>query len=584
MYTLPFLPNPYPDEILGSWLLRIALHNGRGAWKNYLEETGNRDITGSLFDMFKIETRSCALIKALGYSIDDIVMKHTTLPYWLAFGIPETKKSEELKQQCGSTCSNVSHTILDKIARPGFHRRLGVARTARACSACLDEDLRTFGETYWHRSHQLPNLSMCHKHGNLLQSACPSCGLGFAPIGLKRLQLPKIRCTCGELLKSPNQVEHGLNPIFIKITNFSVAALNSVPASWSADGSRAYMKEWMSESFQLRYGTFLNFLAASYGLSLTQGNNLIHSTDSGGWMYLRGALRFSRAPECCAFFAALDVDFKTVQKDLKARGSEFIENQHSLALRHDRTIPWNVNSAREHLIQFKKNYPKRSVHRCCLAYWYLRLYDVVWLKKIFKIRNSKCPAVKTDRKSITAQLRRNAHLSPAQCRQEIRSTIPGVRCQFRDFDWLQKKLQILKKSRLDSKMINSVKTRACRDEILKQRSLLLQSALNQVLNSDARPVQVTYTLLAKIVGISTRQAQTVFEAFPELGQEMRLAKASIVKRKIEYAIRVLLEQNLPMYITHVLQEAKISDKNQRASIASELPHLIKQSQDRMILR
>lgn len=40
MRHLPYIPVPYPDEILGSWFARLSLHNGEAAWRSLLKAAG----------------------------------------------------------------------------------------------------------------------------------------------------------------------------------------------------------------------------------------------------------------------------------------------------------------------------------------------------------------------------------------------------------------------------------------------------------------------------------------------------------------------------------------------------------------
>jgi len=35
----------------------------------------------------------------------------------------------------------------------------------RVCPLCVKEDRERYGETYWHLSHQLQGIDVCHKHG-----------------------------------------------------------------------------------------------------------------------------------------------------------------------------------------------------------------------------------------------------------------------------------------------------------------------------------------------------------------------------------------------------------------------------------
>lgn len=49
----------------------------------------------------------------------------------------------------------------------------------RYCPSCFLKDERNYGEPYWHRSHQLPSIHICHIHrAQLLDSTVPATGIG----------------------------------------------------------------------------------------------------------------------------------------------------------------------------------------------------------------------------------------------------------------------------------------------------------------------------------------------------------------------------------------------------------------------
>ena len=41
----------------------------------------------------------------------------------------------------------------------------GENRYLRYCPLCVEKDRQLYGESYWHRSHQLTGVSVCSKHG-----------------------------------------------------------------------------------------------------------------------------------------------------------------------------------------------------------------------------------------------------------------------------------------------------------------------------------------------------------------------------------------------------------------------------------
>ncbi len=44
----------------------------------------------------------------------------------------------------------------------------GEQRFIRFCPACVSSDYSRYGEPYWHRSHQIYGINLCHKHGSPL--------------------------------------------------------------------------------------------------------------------------------------------------------------------------------------------------------------------------------------------------------------------------------------------------------------------------------------------------------------------------------------------------------------------------------
>ena len=42
------------------------------------------------------------------------------------------------------------------------------------CPVCAEEDRQKYGETYWHRSHQIRNMQICIKHNCMLESSSVS--------------------------------------------------------------------------------------------------------------------------------------------------------------------------------------------------------------------------------------------------------------------------------------------------------------------------------------------------------------------------------------------------------------------------
>lgn len=87
---------------------------------------------------------------------------HTVLPFATAFS-----EREVWQRAVEGALSDVhGGQALGAVIRSAIH---GLPHR-RFCRACVVDDLRTKGESYWHTSHQLPGSLVCHIHGDTLAS------------------------------------------------------------------------------------------------------------------------------------------------------------------------------------------------------------------------------------------------------------------------------------------------------------------------------------------------------------------------------------------------------------------------------
>lgn len=150
---MPLLPKPYPDEVIGSVI-------ARGTWQCGLPlKVVLQDVFGPLrsYSSFLMGTGFKRLAVLAGTDAEELLMAHTVFPYATAFMPPLLKnrlKSKALSPKLGEDCvssltKNVSHGVLYR----------------RVCPLCVQDEMRTFGESYWHRQHLLPGALVCLRHG-----------------------------------------------------------------------------------------------------------------------------------------------------------------------------------------------------------------------------------------------------------------------------------------------------------------------------------------------------------------------------------------------------------------------------------
>ncbi|WP_432723882.1 TniQ family protein [Jeongeupia wiesaeckerbachi] len=186
----PAHPHPYRDELLSSWLVRVAHANGLKVQTFCAQEFGNDH-------------------QLWNRDIDRLA------PNWLIEAMSE-KTGRPIKRVRETTLLGYEGKLYDKYHPAGqlrwilplqmYHRkRRGFG--LQFCPKCLAEG----AEPYYRRSWRVALYTFCPKHDVMLQDRCPQCGSGIA---FHRLELgrpevieaPSLACcwSCGfDLRESP---------------------------------------------------------------------------------------------------------------------------------------------------------------------------------------------------------------------------------------------------------------------------------------------------------------------------------------------------------------------------------------------
>lgn len=157
-----YFPAIYPDELAYSWFCRYAVHSGYIVHKQVLQDlyckksdTPIKEFIGNL----NPEVREC--INKM-YPLRDFVLNHTMYPQYARF-IPLEQKKEALYKLCYEKC-DVHHLF-------SIPPRCKKEQYLKYCPVCAREDRQRYGETYWHRKHQIRNMGICPKHKCKLQNS-----------------------------------------------------------------------------------------------------------------------------------------------------------------------------------------------------------------------------------------------------------------------------------------------------------------------------------------------------------------------------------------------------------------------------
>ena len=240
---ISYLPELYPDELVYSWFCRLYIHGG------YLTHKA------ALTDLF--EKRSCNPSKEfIGYlnaeakktisnviPINKLVTDHTMFPQYARF-LPSDEKLAALRLLGeGSTDPHRLFTILVRNQSGSFKR---------FCAACIKEDRQKYGETYWHRSHQIRNVNLCPKHKCYLINSSVSIknesAFSFYPA--------QTTVRDADVIYSQNELEHRFTDYCAELVAAPISFQKTTPISsilYKAMKDTPYMKSTGKSRYTKRF-------------------------------------------------------------------------------------------------------------------------------------------------------------------------------------------------------------------------------------------------------------------------------------------------------------------------------------------
>lgn len=152
-----YFPQVYPDELIYSVLARYHLHSGYLYYKD-TEQDLFRSKQGRVDKEFVKQLRP-EIVEQLTKNItmEELLEKHTMYPFYGRFidGNRRNKAFEALMSMEGDFSKLFCVPQLRK----------GEQRYMRYCPLCVRNDRKQYGETYWHRLHQMRNVNLCAVHG-----------------------------------------------------------------------------------------------------------------------------------------------------------------------------------------------------------------------------------------------------------------------------------------------------------------------------------------------------------------------------------------------------------------------------------
>lgn len=151
-----YFPSPYPDELLYSLLSRYYIKSG---YINYI------GVAKELFTQYNVRpdvefinklTPETMSVVTNTLPIEKLILNHTMFPYYGRF-LPKAKKTKAFSLLCEENTKYKNYLALPT-------KNNGKNYFLRYCPICAENDRQIYGETYWHRVHQMIGLKICPIH------------------------------------------------------------------------------------------------------------------------------------------------------------------------------------------------------------------------------------------------------------------------------------------------------------------------------------------------------------------------------------------------------------------------------------
>lgn len=156
-------PSFYPDELVYSLLARYYMRSGYMRYVFVAEDLFQSKTVRPDIEFINTYTEAALRMITRQLSMEKVIEWHTMFPYYGRFLQKErrSKAFDALVKMRGKY-----HDLL-----PMQKRRTETGRCLRYCPVCVQEDRDQYGETYWHRIHQMQGISICPVHGCFLAAS-----------------------------------------------------------------------------------------------------------------------------------------------------------------------------------------------------------------------------------------------------------------------------------------------------------------------------------------------------------------------------------------------------------------------------
>ena len=155
-------PSLYPDELLYSLFARYHAQSGHIAYVFAAEDLFERRTTKPSIEFVDRLKPDALQLITRNMSIEQVIERHTMFPYYARL-LPRDRRKQALMLMTQGDERYHNLLYLTKSKR--------LDRYLRYCPICAMEDRKQYGETYWHRSHQMTGVDVCPWHHCVLKNS-----------------------------------------------------------------------------------------------------------------------------------------------------------------------------------------------------------------------------------------------------------------------------------------------------------------------------------------------------------------------------------------------------------------------------
>lgn len=156
-----FFPEIYPDELLYSQLSRYYQRTGYTKYIFAVDDLFMRRTARPVIEWVNEYTPDAMEHITRNMNFEQVIRNHTMFPAYTRF-LPKERRNKALQSLI--SCDGNYYNLV-------VNQNVGYRRYLRYCPLCSKDDREQYGETFWHREHQIIRIDICPKHQCFLKDS-----------------------------------------------------------------------------------------------------------------------------------------------------------------------------------------------------------------------------------------------------------------------------------------------------------------------------------------------------------------------------------------------------------------------------